>query len=214
MIKAESLRAALTAASPYLRQNPQCLHVTVERGEIHATAHGGLSFEYQFDIVVFVQDYTDPADLLFLAIVAWLGTAQPDMLLNRDRMSDFTFEVDVIDAAKTDIEIRLAKLTERVVVSLALATTPAPDDGAGESTPDAPGTGDGEAPVRIPIPEGLSGPGTIATVRHMQEPPVDPLRYVERWSLWLGDDKLREYNVPPFDGPVTPEPQPQPEPRK
>jgi len=198
MIKAEGLRAALTAASPFLRENPECLHVTVERGEIHATAHGGLSFEYQFDIVVFVQDYTDPADLLFLAIIAWLGDGQPDMLLNRDRMSDFTFEVDVIDATKTDIEIRLAKLTERVVVSLALATTPAPEDDAGDADP----------PVRIPIPEGLSGPGAIATVRHLPEPPVDPLRYVERWSLWLGDKKLREYNVPPFDGPLTPQPEP------
>jgi len=203
MIKPASLRTALTAASHYLRQNPEALHVRIERGEIHSTMHGGLSFEYQYDLVALITDYADHADMLFLPVVAWLWTEQPDMLLNSDRRGDFAFEVDVLDAEKCDIEIRLSKITERVTVTLELATVT--EDGDGEG-----GNGDGEGEngatetIRIPVPEGLTGPGTIATVRHVAEPPVEPDRQIERWEFWIDDQLMRVFDVPPFDGPVTP----------
>jgi hypothetical protein len=203
MLKPASLRAALTAASPYLAQNPEALSVRIERGEIHSTMHGGLSFEYQYDLIALVTDYADHADMLFLPIIAWLRTAQPDILLNPDRRSDFAFEVDVLDAKKCDIEIRLSKLTERVTVSLALATTAKDGDNEGGGN----GDGDGGEPaetIRIPVPEGLTGPGTIATVRHVPEPPVAPYRQIERWEFYIGDELMRVFDAPPFDGPVTP----------
>jgi hypothetical protein len=195
MIKPASLRAALTAASPYLAQNPDALTVRIERGEIHSTMHGGLSFEYQYDLVALVMDYANHADMLFLPIIAWLRTAQPDILLNPSRRSDFSFEVDVLDAAKCDIEIRLSKLTERVTVTLALAAE-AEDGGNGED-------GEPNEIIRIPVPEGLIGPGTIAAVRHVPEPPVEPDRQIERWEFYIGDDLIRVFDTPPFDGPVT-----------
>ena len=205
MIKPASLRAALAAAVPYLARNPEALHVRIESGEIHSTMSGGLSYEYQFDIVALVTDYAGPADLLFLPIVAWLQQAQPDILLNPNRRADFSFEVDVLDAEKCDIEIRLAKLTERVVVTLALATEPAPEDGETGSGGEGGGGGEGDGEtVRIPVPEGLVGPGAVASVHHVQEPPVQPYRQIERWEFWVGDQLMRVFDVPPFDGPVTP----------
>ncbi|MDR2925883.1 MAG: phage tail protein [Azoarcus sp.] len=209
MIKPDSLRAALAAAVPELAQNPEALHVRIERGEIHSTMHGGLSFEYQYDLIALVTDYAGHADMLFLPIVAWLWSAQPDILLNPARRADFSFEVDVLDAGKADIEIRLAKLTERVAVSLALATQPDPDseEGEGNEPPGSGEGGEGETPapvIRIPVPEGLMGPGTVATVRHAPEPAVEPFRQVERWEFWVGDKLMRVFDAPPFDGPVTP----------
>lgn len=195
MIKPRSLRAALAAASRYLADNPEALHVRIERGEIHSTAAGGLSFEYAYDLVVLVTDYAGHPDTLFLPIVAWLHDAQPDLLENPARRTDFSFETDVLDGEKYDVEIRLAKMTERVTVSLALADI-ADDDPS-------------STPIRIPVPKGLVGPGVVATVAHEPEPAIDPLRYVERWRYYAGhpdspdSDLLREYDVPPFDGPVT-----------
>ncbi|MDR1463640.1 MAG: phage tail protein [Azoarcus sp.] len=196
MIKPASLRAALAAAVPWIARNPECLSVRIERGEIHSTMAGGLSFEYQYDLVALITDYAGPADMLFLPVVAWLHDAQPDILLNPARRQDFAFEVDVLDSKKSDVEIRLAKLTERVVVTLALATE---DETGG----DGGGGGSGET-VRIPVPPGLIGPGTIATVRHAPEPPVAPDRQIERWRFWIGGELIREFDAPPFDGPVTP----------
>ncbi len=212
MIKPDSLRAALASAIPYLAQNPQALTVRIERGEIHSTMHGGLSFEYQYDLVALITDYAGPADMLFLPVVAWLHTAQPDILQNKDRRADFSFEVDVLDGGKADIEIRLAKLTERVTVTLALAAQPDPDDGGedsyddgeeGEKGKEAEGEAPGEV-IRIPIPEGLAGPGTVATVRHAPEPLVEPDRKIERWEFWIGSDLVRTFDTPPIIGPVTP----------
>ncbi|MDR3300896.1 MAG: phage tail protein [Candidatus Accumulibacter sp.] len=179
MLKPASLRAALTAANPYLQANPDALHVRVESGQINSTMHGGLSFEYQYDLVALVTDYADHPDMLFLPILAWLNNAQPDMLQNPARRADFTFEVDALDNEKCDIEIKLSKITERVAVTQALA-------------PEIPGADD------------LTGPGTIATIRHLPEPKVDPMRQIEHWEFWIGGEKIREWDVPPFDGPVTP----------
>jgi hypothetical protein len=202
MIKLASFRAALAAACPWIARNPENLHVRIERGEVHSTMAGGLSFEYQYDMVALVTDYTGPADILFLPIIAWLWDAQPDILLNPARRADFAFEVDVLDAEKCDIEIQLSKLTERVIVSLALATETAPDSGGEPGGGGDPGGGEIET-IRIPIPPGLVGPGTIATVRHAPEPPVQPDRQIERWQFWIGGQLIREFDTPPFDGPVT-----------
>ncbi|MCL1861845.1 MAG: phage tail protein [Proteobacteria bacterium] len=204
MIKPESLRAALSAACPELARNPEMLSVRIERGEVHSTMHGGLSFEYQYDLVVLVMDYAGHADMLFLPIVAWLQEEQPDILLNPDRRQDFAFEVDVLDAGKCDIEIHLAKLTERVVVSLALATQPEAEQGEGCSDGGGGGHGVESEMIRIPIPEGLTGPGTVATVRHVAEPPAAPERQIERWEFWIDSKLVRTFDAPPFDGPSTP----------
>lgn len=186
MLKPASLRAALTAAVPHLQKNPQALHVFIEAGSLRSTMAGGLSCEYSYTLTATLTDYADHADKVFIPIIAWLRWQQPEMLLNPDLMRDgFTFEVDFLDHAKADIQIKL-KLTERVKVTQTLATSPPGDP----------------AEQRIPVPDGLRGPGTTAVIEHLPEPPVDPLAFVEHWELYLFGEKVGEWDTRPFSGPA------------
>ncbi len=179
MLKPASLRAALTAAVPHLQQNPQALHVFIEAGSLRSTMAGGLSCEYAYTLSVTLTDYAGHSDALFIPIMAWLRYQQPEMLLNPELMRDgFMFEVDFLGHDKCDIQIKL-KLTERVRVTQALATYPHGD------------------------PDGLHGPGTLATITHLEEPQVDPYQFIERWQLYIGGEKVQEWDTRPFEGPVT-----------
>lgn len=117
MYKPDSLRKALTAASPALRQNPDRLRVFIDEGAINCAGGASLSFEYAYTLDVLVTDYAGHPDTLIVPILAWLRRHQPDLLLNPDRMRDgFTFEADLLNNQTADISIKI-KLTERVRVS-------------------------------------------------------------------------------------------------
>jgi hypothetical protein len=185
MIKPSSLRAALTAACPWLQQNPENLHVFVENGVLRTTMTGGLSSEYEYTLTLLVTDYADNPDLLFIPIVAWLRSQQPDMLENFDRQREnFQFSVEFLDNERCDIEIKLRDLTERVLVTRALA----PEEPGGEP------------------PEGMHGPGAIASITHAVEPPTDPDWWVEHWTFWIAGmpETRREWDTFPFEPPFTP----------
>lgn len=188
MLKPASLRAAITAAVPHLQKNPQDLHVFIESGSLRSTMAGGLSCEYSYTLSITLTDYAGHADLVFIPILAWLRYQQPEMLLNPELMKDgFSFEVDFLAHDKCDIQIKL-QLTERVRVTQALATEP-------------PGDQDG---LRVPVPDGLRGLGTIATITHLEEPQVDPYQFIERWQLYISGEKVQEWDTRPFEGTVTP----------
>ena len=177
MLKPASLRAALTAAVPHLQKNPQALHIYIEDGSVRSTMAGGLSFEYSYTLTATLTDYADHADLLIAPIIAWLRWQQPEMLLNPDLMRDgFAFEVDLLDHKKCDIQIKL-KLTERVRVSQDQAAPPVNHTS-------------------------LPAPGMLATITHLEEPAIDPLSFVERWELYIGREKVQEWETRPFDAPT------------
>jgi hypothetical protein len=181
MIKPASLRAALTAACPWLQQNPENLHVFVEDGNLRCTQAGGISSEYNYTLTLIVTDYADNPDLLMIPIVAWLRWQQPDMLENFNKQrKNFEFSVDYLDNQRCDIEIKLRQLTERVLVT----RTPA----------------DGETP------DGLLGKGGIASITHLAEPPTDPTWWVEHWTFWVENvpGTEREWDTYPFEPPFTP----------
>jgi hypothetical protein len=180
MIKPASLRAALTAACPWLQQNPENLHVFVEEGTLRSTQSGGLSSEYNYTLTLIVTDYADNPDLLMIPIVAWLRWQQPDMLENFDKQrKNFEFSVDYLDNQKCDIEIKLHELTERVLVT--------------------------RDPVAGKTPDGLRGKGGIASITHLPEPPTDPTWWVEHWTFWIKDvpESYREWDAYPFEPPFT-----------
>lgn len=180
MIKPASLRAALTAACPFLQKHPENLHVFVEDGNLRSTQAGGISSEYNYTLTLIVTDYADNPDLLFVPIVAWLRWQQPDMLENYDKQrKNFSFAVDYLDHQKCDIEIKLRELTERVLVS--------------------------RSPSPAETPDGLRGKGGIAHIEHASEPPTDPTWMVERWTFWVRDlpETRREWDCYPFEPPFT-----------
>lgn len=116
MLKPDSLRTAILKAVPYIKQNPDCLHVFIDKGAIIATLAPSLSFEYQYTLNLVVTDYASDMDLVIVPILHWLRTHQPDIMANPDKRQDsFTFEVDYLDNKVRDISIDI-KLTERVVV--------------------------------------------------------------------------------------------------
>lgn len=116
MLKPDSVHAAILKAVPYIRQNPDCLHIFIDKGAIIATLAPSLSFEYQYTLNLVVTDYAGDMDLVIVPILHWLRTHQPDIMANPDKRQDsFTFEVDYLNNKVRDISIDI-KLTERVIV--------------------------------------------------------------------------------------------------
>lgn len=137
MNKPQSLRAALNKAVPYVRENPDRLHLFVDNGSLVATSAASISWEYRYTLNVVVTDFTGDQNLLMAPILFWLRDNQSDMLQNvteRERL--FTFEVDILGNGACDLSLNL-KLTERVVAqevdgSIQVKTVPEPDEPADE----------------------------------------------------------------------------------
>ena len=117
MIKPASLRAAIEAALPSLKRNPDRLLVFIEEGGIRCTAATSLSFEYSYTLQLVVTDYADHADTIMVTVLAWVAKHQPEILANPDRQRDgIQFEADLINHTTMDLSVRI-RLTERVVVA-------------------------------------------------------------------------------------------------
>jgi len=137
MNKPQSLRAALNKAVPYVRENPDRLHLFVDNGSLVATSAASISWEYRYTLNVVVTDFTGDQNLLMAPILFWLRDNQSDMLQNateRERL--FTFEVDILGNGACDLSLNL-KLTERVVAqevdgSIQVKAVPEPDEPADE----------------------------------------------------------------------------------
>ncbi|WP_405423563.1 phage tail protein [Pantoea stewartii] len=115
MNKPQSLREALNSAIPYVQQNPDRLHLFVDKGASVGTSAASLSWEYRYTLNVVITDFTGDQNLLMAAVMYWLRTNQPDALQNpNEREQLFTFEVDILSNGVCDISINL-KLTERVI---------------------------------------------------------------------------------------------------
>jgi len=133
MNKPQSLREALNSAVAYLKENPDRLHLFVDRGALVATSAASVSWEYRYTLNVIITDFTGDQNLLMAAVMYWLRTNQPDALQNpseRDQLC--TFEVDILGNGACDISINL-KLTERVIAKEVSGVTevravPEPDE--------------------------------------------------------------------------------------
>ncbi|MCD9124031.1 phage tail protein [Cupriavidus sp. UGS-1] len=115
MKKPDSLRAALTAAAPSLKNDPDKLLVFADEGSVIAVPGASLSFEYRYTLHAILLDFAGDADVIFAAIVEWVWMNQRELIANRDRHKDgITFDVDLLGNATCDLSIKL-KLTERVI---------------------------------------------------------------------------------------------------
>lgn len=115
MNKPQSLRSALNKAVPYVRDNPDKLHLFVDDGVMISSMAASLSWEYRYTLNVIVTDFSADQNLLMAAVIAWLRDNQPDILANPDsRNGGFTFEAVILKNDSCDISMDL-RLTERVL---------------------------------------------------------------------------------------------------
>ncbi|PHV11319.1 phage tail protein [Chitinimonas sp. BJB300] len=117
MLKPKLLREHLTRLVPTLANDPDKLLVFIEDGKLRTNWGKSLSFEYQYTLKMIVLDFADHADTVFVPILLWLKTHQPELILNADRQaSGIGFVVEPLSHETSDIEIKLM-LTERVKVA-------------------------------------------------------------------------------------------------
>lgn len=116
MNKPSSLRAALEAAIPELKKNPERVLVFIDKGQIVSTQAPTFSFEYHYTLNVIITDYSAHSDTVFIPLLVWVREHQPSLLTGRPD-GGMSFEAEIINHKSTDISITLA-LTEAVVVTL------------------------------------------------------------------------------------------------
>ncbi|MYM70530.1 phage tail protein [Pseudoduganella sp. FT55W] len=117
MNKPGSLRAAIAAAAPELKTSPDKFNVFIDGGTIVSISTSMPSFEYRCTINLILLDFAGDADQVFIALLAWVRTNQPDLMDNDTlRQSAIKFEVDHLNNETCDISITLP-LTESVRVT-------------------------------------------------------------------------------------------------
>lgn len=113
MSKAKSLRAALTAAIPELRNEPERLKLWIENGAVRARSTASHGFALQYPLSVLIEAAKTDIAIIALAITRWLRVNQPDLLApNGD---SFQFESDILDVTTADILFTI-NLTENIAV--------------------------------------------------------------------------------------------------
>lgn len=138
MEKIDALRAALEAANPEFAKDRDRLKVFVDKGRLVSRRTAKLSYQYRYNVRLFIEGYTKSPDLIMLPLLLWLRTHQPDLLLDFGHEDDaIQFAADILDDKSWDIAIAF-ELRE----SVALAARP---DGSGwdvthlpEPSPDDP----------------------------------------------------------------------------
>lgn len=118
MWKPQSLRTALDAFLLSVSLSADQLTLSVDKGQVVATAARSASFEYRYTLVATVRDFPGDPDFLMLALVVWMRQHQPDILLAHAQLKElFAFTLTPVADGLNHIEARLP-LTEPVVTEL------------------------------------------------------------------------------------------------
>jgi len=113
--KLDALRALFLKTVPGLATKPENLSLFADKGTIGAIRTMTLSYEYRFTATIVVQDYAGDADAIFVPLIAWVATNQPE-LMRRPDSTPFSFQIELLDGETSDVEIQI-DLTERVLVA-------------------------------------------------------------------------------------------------
>lgn len=118
MLKPNSLRDHLIAATPELQVNPDKLVILIKSGTIAAALVNSLSFEYRYTLNLIVLDYSGHPDLIIVPMLEWLQLNQVELFDNADkREKAIRFEAEFLNRETMDLSIEL-DLTERTIVAV------------------------------------------------------------------------------------------------
>ncbi len=116
MIKPGLLRTALEAALPEFVQDRDRLAIFIDKGRLVSRRTPSLSYEYRYQLILFVEEFTGPPDAIMVPLLLWLRTHQPDLLLRHDRADQaIAFKAEVLDQSSWDVRIEF-ELTEAVTL--------------------------------------------------------------------------------------------------
>ncbi len=77
---------------PYVRDNPDKLHLFVDNGSLVATGAQSMSWEYRYTLNVVIEDFSGDQNLLMAPVLLWLKANQKDAINNPElREKLFTF---------------------------------------------------------------------------------------------------------------------------
>lgn len=117
MNKPASCRAAIEAALPYLRKEPDRLVMFIEGGKIAASL-GGPGFEYRYTLTIGLLDFNQHPDTVMIPLLQWLKSHAPAVMQNPDTAKEaITFEAEILNHNTYDLRLQL-KLSERVKVTI------------------------------------------------------------------------------------------------
>jgi hypothetical protein len=118
MLKPNSLRARLTEAFPdEFAKDSIRLSLWVEEGTVQCNAGpDNLNFTVRYKLCAEIRGWSLPSPLLWITVIDWLRSQQPDLLNPQNSAGAIPFEVDIIDLTQVDIGFDL-QLTEPVRVT-------------------------------------------------------------------------------------------------
>lgn len=115
MQKPASLRKALTAALPELRNEPDRLSLWVEDGSVRTRQTAAQGFAFEYPLSVLLREVKTDIAIAVHAINRWLRIHQPDLMAAHQAAS-YKFETDILDEGSADILFTL-QLTEAVAIA-------------------------------------------------------------------------------------------------
>lgn len=113
MKKADSIRQAIVAVLPALGRDGDRLKIWIEKGSVRARMTDDFSFEYSYELSIFIADHAEEPSIIMLAILRWMRVNQPDQLA--PGQIAIPFEADILDNLTVDLQMTLS-LTEAVAV--------------------------------------------------------------------------------------------------
>lgn len=111
MKKPETLRAAIEASVPDLKDNPDRLIMWIDQGTVASPMTAAINFAYGYRLNILILGYAGQQPPIAIAILYWLRVNQPDLL--QPGKDAFSFEADFLDNKSVDLQIQL-QLTEPV----------------------------------------------------------------------------------------------------
>ena len=116
MKKPNSLRDHLLNAVPELKRNPDRILIHTESGKIRCNGLTALSFEYEYELNLILQEYSGDLDAVMIPLFDWIRTNQNELLLNLDKSKDaFKYETVILSNNSVDLLLTMP-LSERVIV--------------------------------------------------------------------------------------------------
>lgn len=113
MRKPDHFRAFLLRAVPALGNQPDRLHIYVEKGHVRCVQGASLSYRLEYELQVRIEDFAGESDHIIVPMLSWIAEQEP--LLMKPEYGGVPMAMDILDNKVADLEFRLP-LTERVIV--------------------------------------------------------------------------------------------------